>query len=126
MQEIYVLYLNLLEESPEKDPVVSLSNLENTKLRELVVDLVTEKYILHEWQKQNIEVNTEEDRIFRAVTDALYAFKARKINEILKETREQLKDLSGPDVDVVLIMKEIQRLDEVKRKLLEQQGITIF
>jgi DNA primase len=125
-QEIYVLYLNELNTTLDKDPIVTLSSMENAQIREMVVELVTEKYALHAWKKQNIEVHTEEDKIFRAVRDALYAFKARKINIIINDKRNTLKEAQDKGEEIMGLLVELQELGETKRQLLAEQGITIF
>tara|TARA_R110002050_G_scaffold290260_1_gene443787 strand:- start:118154 stop:120121 length:1968 start_codon:yes stop_codon:yes gene_type:complete len=125
-QKIFDMYLAELSVNKSKDPVQYLSGIEDSETRELLVDLVTNKYALHKWSSQNIEVFTEEDKIFRAVRDAIYAFKARKIMDIIKEKSNQLKQLQENKEDCLPLLKELQELDEIKRQLLFQQGITIF
>lgn len=126
LQEAFSLYAEQIKINPEKDPVIYLSNFDNTTVRELVVDLVTERYALHNWSKQNIEVLTEQDRIFRAVRDALYAFKARKITDIIEEKRSVLKAMDKNSDNLIPLLTQIKDLDEIRRQLLTQQGITIF
>jgi DNA primase len=120
------LYMNALRENDNVDPFKQFANHENTKLREMSVDMVTEKYVLHKWDSQNIEVVSEKDRIFRAVRDALYAFKARRINDILEAKRLALKDGKMTDDQIMELLKDIQVLDETRKQLLLSQGITIF
>ena len=118
--------MNEIAQHAQQDQIMFLTSLEDVQVRELVSDLVSEKYVLHKWKSQNIEVNTEEDKIFRAVRDALYAFKARKINVIIHEKRMELKEIQDKNGDILPILVELQNLGEVKRQLLSQQGITIF
>ncbi len=125
-QEVFVLYLSQVKQNESKDPVTFFSSMENTEMREMVIDLVAEKHVLHKWESQNIEVHTEQDKIFRAVRDALYAFKARKINIIIQEKRLELKKIQDAKGDMMPILVEIQDLGEIKRQLLSEQGITIF
>ncbi|MGB0805505.1 MAG: DNA primase [Salibacteraceae bacterium] len=125
-KEVFELYLAEKKVNKEKDPVNFLSSTEKTEVRELVVDLVAEKYVLHDWKSQNIDVFSEDTKIFRAVRDALYAFKARKINDIITAKRNELKTLQTTGADIMPILEELQSLGEIKRQLLEQQGITIF
>lgn len=125
-KEVFDIYLAERKVNDAKDPVTFLSSIEKNDARELVVDLVAEKYVLHKWGSQNIEVFTEESKIFRAVRDALYAFKARKINDIITTKRNELKSIQGTGADIIPILEELQSLGEIKRQLLAQQGITIF
>ena len=126
LKEVFEMYLAELKVNAQKDPVSYLTSLEKADVRELVVDLVAEKYVLHKWKSQNIEVFTEEDKIFRAVRDALYAFKARKINDLISAKRTTLKNIQLNTEDMIPILEELQKLGEIKRQLLEQQGIIIF
>ena len=125
-QEVFDLYLSQVQQYELKDPVTFFSSMENAEMREAVIDLVAEKHVLHKWASQNIAVFTEEDKIFRAVRDALYAFKARKINVIIKEKRLELKKIQDAKGDVIPLIVELQELGEIKRQLLSEQGITIF
>lgn len=126
LHRIFEMYIAERKVNEEKDPVTFLSSMEETELREMVVDLVTEKYDLHKWASQNIEVFTEKDKMFRAVRDGLYAFKARKINDIINAKRNELQKIQNSGVDIIPLLEEIQALGEIKRQLLAQQGITIF
>jgi len=126
LQKIFDAYLVQLEKDDQTDPILRLTSVEDVTVRELVSDLVSEKYVLHKWQSQNIEVQTEESKIFRAVTDALYAFKARKINVIIHQKRLELKEIQEKNGEILDVLMELQKLGEIKRQLLSQQGITIF
>lgn len=126
LMKILEMYLAELKVSEERDPVTYLSSLEDSEVRELVVDLVAEKHILHNWKSANIEVFTESDKMFRAVRDGLYAFKARKIQDIIAEKKDALKDVNGESDDLMKLLAEIQELEEIKRQLLASQGIIII
>lgn len=126
LRKILEMYLAELKVDAERDPVSFLTNLEDAEIRELVVDLIAEKHVLHKWASQNIEVFTESDKIFRAVRDGLYAFKARKIQDIIGKKKEGLKNIANDSENLMDILTEIQSLEEIKRQLLEQQGIIIF
>lgn len=126
LRKILEMYLAELKVDAERDPVSFLTNLEDSEIRELVVDLIAEKHVLHKWASQNIEVFTESDKIFRAVRDGLYAFKARKIQDIIGKKKEGLKNIANDSENLMDILTEIQSLEEIKRQLLEQQGIIIF
>lgn len=126
LQMGFELYLGALRDNPDDDPFKHFANHENATLREMSVDLVTEKYVLHNWDSQNIEVISEKDKIFRAVRDALYAFKARRINDILEAKRLELKNGQLADEAMMDLLREIQTLDEIRKQLLLSQGITIF
>ncbi|MFT4752891.1 MAG: DNA primase [Salibacteraceae bacterium] len=126
LREIFDIYLAERKTNSERDPVTFLSSIEKDDLRELVVDLVAEKHVLHKWKSQNIDVFTEEDKIFRAVRDGLYAYKARKINDIIDAKRNELKKIQNTQEDIIPLLQELQQLGEIKRQLLSQQGIIIF
>lgn len=122
----FEMYNQELFENEKNNPVMVLSSSQNTEVRELVADLVADKYHLHNWTKQKIEVFSEDAKLFRAVRDSIYAFKARKINKMINETREELKAIKdNPDHEITLLSTIIE-LDEVRRQLLLEQGITIF
>lgn len=126
LKEIFELYIHELHENVETDPVKNLSNSIKNEVRELVVDLVAEKYHLHDWSSQKIEVFSEDVKLFRAVRDSIYAFKAKKINKIIDDKRLDLKIMDQNSEDVISLLTQIKDLDEIRRKLLLEQGITIF
>ena len=124
-QEIFNKYLEERKANPGKDPVTYLSSIQETELRELVVDLVSEKYGLHKWKSQNIDVFTEEDKMFRAVRDGLYAFKVKKIENIISQKQNELKLMKSPYEGMEDIMVEIQNLKTIKSQLCAPPGIII-
>jgi DNA primase len=125
-RKVFDLYFMERSKNSETDPVKQLTNHSENEIRELVADLVAEKYHLHNWSKQKIEVQDEGQKLFRAVRDSIYAFKARKINKTIEHKRSLLRGLSIDSEELMPLMLELQKLDEIRRSLLTEQGITIF
>jgi DNA primase len=125
-KKVFDLYFLERSKNSETDPVKQLTNHSENEIRELVADLIAEKYHLHNWSKQKIEVQDEGQKLFRAVRDSIYAFKARKINKTIEHKRTILRQLSIDSEELMPLMVELQKLDEIRRSLLTEQGITIF
>jgi len=74
------------------------------EIASLAVDLVFTPYELsHNWLKNNILVTTEETRLQLHVMLALHAFKARKLDRMMTETRKKIALATSPEEEKVLL-----------------------
>ncbi|MEI7500789.1 MAG: DNA primase [Bacteroidota bacterium] len=70
----------------------------NHEISTTAVNLVFTSYELSKnWLKNNIMVTTEENRLHMHVMLSLHAFKARKIDKMMTETRKKLSSASTPE-----------------------------
>jgi DNA primase len=83
------------DEVPDRTRFLAHSNHE---ISSLAVNLVFTPYELSEnWLKNHIMVTTEETRLQMHVMLAIHAFKARKLDKMLTETRKKLTDAATPE-----------------------------
>lgn len=98
---------------------------ENQEIVKLVSELETDNYELsHNWlTKYNIDTNTELDKLKRAVQEAIYTFKADKVESRIHEIRSELEVLSKDDLDKLTdLLSEQIALERVKKAIAEQLG----
>ncbi|MDP1621782.1 MAG: DNA primase [Bacteroidales bacterium] len=114
-----VLYKSVFEEyvrGVENDTIPGRDHFLSDGSREissLAVDLVFTPYELSEnWLRNNILVTTEESRLKLHVMLALHAFKARKLEKMMTETRKKIHDAETPEAQDVLLKK----FNELKRQ----------
>ncbi len=84
---------------------------ENQKLIDTVVDLVTEKYELHNWSSQKIFLPEKEGFVFQFTEEALLRFKEKRISQLIKKIELKLKSGTENWQDE---METLNRLNQLK------------
>lgn len=98
---------------------------ENQELVKLVSELESENYELsHNWlTKYNIDTNTELDKLRRAVQEAVYTFKADKVEHRIREIRTELEKTPTEQHDRIAdLLAEQIALERIKKAIAEQLG----
>ncbi len=90
----------------------------NPEISKIAIDMLTSPYTLsNQWEdKHRIYVKKEEDDVKKVVVEVLYAFKLKKLEKIISDTREQLK----PDLPVEEMLEKtgfIRDMGFIKEKL---------
>jgi len=90
------------------------------------IDMVTRKYEVSEnWAKEyNIVINTEESQMTKTVFDVLYNFKRSKIDLMLEQRRDQLKD--AEEETVTELLTEINEFQLIKKSLSDHLSVVIW
>ena len=83
-------------------------------------------YNLDNWERKDIWVSSEEKKLRRAVIESIYAYKSKRIERMIKNNQELMKDqvLLGADPDDFLITQ--MKLEEVKLQINKTLGRTIL
>ncbi len=123
---IFTKYLEIVSSKDEADPLMILIGNEDKEVRELVATLTSNPYNLHDWKKRKIHVHTEQERLMESLKGAIYAFKARYLNIIIKELRDRMNEQYKAGEDISETMTKIREYEKIRRLLLLEQGITIF
>jgi DNA primase len=102
-----------------------------TDISKLAVDIIADNYELSpDWHKLKVKINTEIENLERSVTEAIYSFKLTWVlNEIdkLQEEIEILAEDSEKNIDDILsIMAQQKKLDQVKNAFSEKLGRRII
>ncbi|MFN8351591.1 MAG: DNA primase [Flavobacteriales bacterium] len=93
------------------------------KWRGLAIDLLTEKHQLSpNWKaRHKIHVDTESQQLLDAIEEGVDILKERRVDRMIKERQEDLKTPQD-EMNLLIILQEIQRLNEVKKKLSRRTG----
>lgn len=93
------------------------------------IDLMTSPYSLSEyWEKlHQIFVPTEEsNRILeKVVAQALFSYKLKRIEKMLKDNAEDIKNAENND-DIIILIEKQRKLDNIKRDLSMKLGRVII
>ena len=95
---------------------------EDAAWRDLSIDLLTEKHVLSpNWKvRHKIHVTREQEQLRDAVEEGLDILLERRVDRMIIELQEQLKE--ADDMNVLIILQEVQRLNDVKRALAKRTG----
>ncbi len=96
---------------------------EEESWRSAAIDLLAEKHLLSpNWtERHKIHVPHERERLLDAVLEGLTLLKERRVDRMIRDKQERLKE-STTDEDLMLVIAEIQQLTEVKKQLARQTG----
>lgn len=100
----------------------------NHELSELCADLIASQYeISPNWEaKHKIYPETEDMKLEKAVRDIVFRIKLRKVQMMIREINEQLKDKSLEDEQLMVLMKKRVKLDAAKQSLSSNFGSVII
>ncbi len=101
-------------------------NHENQEIQSLYIDLITSPHELHDWERRDIYVTLEEQRMRRAVLASIYSYKSKRVDRMIKENQQLMKDQEtlGADVEELLI-RQIQ-LEGIKKEINKNLGRTVI
>ena len=97
---------------------------EDEQVADLAVDLLTTPYKLDQWDKHEIHVKREEDRLKDAVQYTILRYKDQIIDAKQKETQKALKEEEDPDNQLILL-KEKKHWDDLRVQINKMLGIVI-
>lgn len=96
------------------------------KTQTLFIDLMTFPYNLDDWERKEVFVDSEEKKLKRAVMEAIYAYKSKRVERMIKETQQMLKDAMIIGGDIEIYLKKQIKLEEVKREINRVLGRTVL
>lgn len=99
---------------------------ENDKIREFVVDLLAERYELHDWEKKNIFVKREEQHVGNHVEKTLYKYKLACINQMIQANQNKMKTAFKSEEPIDDILLEQRELDKIKMELSQRRGSVVI
>lgn len=98
----------------------------NEEMQRLFIDLMTFPYNLDNWERKEIYVDSEEKKLRRAVMEAIYAYKSKRVERMIKECQQMLKDAMELGGDVEEFLRKQIKLEEVKREINRVLGRTVL
>jgi DNA primase len=95
-------------------------------IRTLFVDLMTFPYVLDNWERKDIIVSAEEHKLRRAVVEALYAYKSKRVERMIKQNQEAMKEQAAAGADPMPFLEQQVRLEGLKREINKTLGRTVL
>ena len=124
-QKIFDIYAEHLLEEKIPDEKFFI-NHESRKLSSTAIELLTSPYNLSEnWEaRARIEVTDESQRLKTAVINSVLSFKARKIEQLIADNQEKIKDAEHEEryEEIPELIKQQQELKSISRTINLQLG----
>ena len=95
---------------------------ENSELVTTVVNLLSEKYFLHNWESKKIYPQKSNDNIEEATRQSVFRFKQKRIVDLLEDIHANLKELDEYHPNREEKLQMIMRLTELKNKIRKELG----
>lgn len=95
-------------------------------------DLITVKYeVSPNWAVQKVRINTEVDKLDRAVMESIYSYKSGRVREEIGDLQKRMREIGeSEDPDEILesnnLLMRQMKLDKVKLLLSDKLGRTII
>ena len=99
--------------------------MEDQEIVALVSDIESNEYeVSSMWlSKYKIEIRTELDQLYESVVDAIYHFKAKFIDQKIKEIQVELaKNDSLSDEEMLFLLAEQMNYERVKKVFADKLG----
>ncbi len=97
----------------------------NPEVSSLAVNFFSTPYALSErWVEHNIIVTREEDVLKRSIESSLMVLKLRKLEKMISESREALKDVDAENL--IPLMEKLNRQLAIRKNLAKEIGSTIL
>jgi DNA primase len=95
---------------------------ENGAWQRMAIDILTEKHELSvNWKERHkIHVKRESEALFDALEEAIDILKERRVDRMIRERQEQLRE--ADEISMLVLLKEIQTFNDVKKKLARKTG----
>jgi DNA primase len=122
LQAIYRDYSFANKMGTKVEPKRYVDN-ENEEWRSLAIDLLTHRHVLSpNWEaKHKIHVTHENEQLLGAVEHGLNMLKERRVDRMLREKQEQIKDMTD-DADVEMALRTIMALNQAKKEFAKLTG----
>jgi DNA primase len=101
-------------------------NSEDESIRKLAVSLIQFEYELHDWKRKNIMVKREDQKIRKAVFQAVYAFKERKLEQMIGKLHKEISEAYENQTEMDSLLERKKTLDIVKSRIGKELGRVII
>lgn len=99
---------------------------ENDQIRELFIDLMSFPYSLDNWERKEIFVDREDKKLRRAVLEAIYAYKSKRVERMIKENQVAMRDHMNLDGEIEEYLIKQMRLEGLKKDINKYLGRTVL
>ncbi len=90
----------------------------------LAADLLATPYELHDWERKRIYVKTELETLKQNITQSLFKYKERIIDQRLAKVMAELKESKDAEDQLILMQQKLQ-LDQIRVQINRVLGIVI-
>jgi DNA primase len=117
---VYQFILNEYSQALEKEYIPDEKYFvghDNTEVARIAVDLLSSPYELSKnWQKNKINVPTEQHRLKTSVETSLLALKAKEVERQIVLNQDRLKETDDEE-DTMILLEEQKRLKVISREI---------
>lgn len=92
----------------------------------LFVDLMTFPYNLDNWERKEIFVDGEDKKLRRAVIEAIYAYKSKRIERMIRDNQQLLHDTMKLGGEVDPHLEKQMTLERIKKEINAKLGRTVL
>lgn len=117
---IFQEYVRILNEEKEPDEQFFIRH-EDEALSAAVIDIISSRYHLDNWEGKNIFTTLEEDHLLRSAEKYLYYYKLSKIKDMISRNQQQLKK-QLPEEEQAALLKQQAGLINAKKELASRLG----
>ena len=94
-------------------------------VRNVYIDCLKPGNELHKWDTKKIFVKTEKEKIRLAIESALLHLRSKRLMKLIGALEQKIKSGHQNNEDIMPLMQEKKKLDEVKKMLSKPLGIVI-
>lgn len=113
------------EQHGQFDPGRYIQHAEDA-VRNLFVDLMSFPYSLDNWERKDIIVTSESKKLRRAVVEAIYAYKSKRLERMIKDNQQRMKEQVALGADPEEFLVRQLKLEEIKREINKTLGRTVL
>jgi len=108
--------------------ISDIINHSDANVSGITAELLASRYELHAWDKHQIIVPSEEDKLKRAVEGSIYAFKLKNVAKMIFDNQKEMKTAQeSGDIDkAMLLQKEQITLNQIVSSLSKPSGRIII
>lgn len=99
---------------------------QDDEVRNLFVDLMTFPYTLDNWERKDIIVADEGQKLRRAVLESIYAYKSKRVERMIKDNQEAMKEADKQQHDPTPFLEKQLKLERIKREINRSLGRTVL
>ena len=92
----------------------------------LFVDLMTFPYNLDNWERKEIFVDGEDKKLRRAVIEAIYVYKSKRIERMIRDNQQLLHDTMKLGGEVNPHLEKQMTLERIKKEINAKLGRTVL
>jgi DNA primase len=110
------IFAEIIEESQTDNflDIKHFVNHSNEEIRKLAIDFYESPYKLHNWERQHINIVTEDLLVKQALYGSIYSLRLKLMERMKREIQEELKK-EMEDLQLEELLEQIKQLDSGRR-----------